>query len=120
MTNPLNNYTQNHQNQTNPNDTHTTQPPKTKNWRTQANCTGKTNQMFPKNYKDITYIPAARKLCRTCPVKTQCLEYALEFPAADMHGVWAGLTPRQLAAEQRRRGVRPDRPTLAQLWSGRG
>jgi hypothetical protein len=37
-----------------------------------------------------------------------------------MHGVWAGLTPRQLAAEQRRRGVRPDRPTLAQLWSGRG
>ena len=114
VTNPLNNLTPKQPNQTNPNDTHTT------DWRNNANCTGKTNQMFPKNYKDITYIPQARKLCRTCPVKTQCLEYALEFPAADMHGVWAGLTPRQLAAEQRRRGVRPSRPTLAQLWSGRG
>lgn len=115
--NPLNNYKQKHQNQTNPNDTHTTE---NTNWRNEAACTGKTNHMFPKNYKDITYIPYARKLCRTCPVKTECLEYALEFPAADMHGVWAGLTPRQLAAEQRRRGVVPVRPTLAQLWSGRG
>lgn len=86
-------------------------------WRDEAACTGQTNAMFPKNYKDITYIPYARSLCRTCPVKTECLEYALEFPAADMHGVWAGLTPRQLAAEQRKRGIRPTRPTLAQMWS---
>ena len=31
--------------------------------------------------------------------------------SADMHGVWAGLTSRQLAAEQRRRGVKPTKPT---------
>lgn len=73
--------------------------------------------MFPAHHKDTQYILNARQLCNTCPVRTQCLEYALEFPAADMHGVWAGLTPRQLAAEQRRRGIRPSRPTLAQLWS---
>ncbi len=120
--NPLKRLAPNQHNQTNPNATHTTETPPTPNpnWRTQAACQGKTPQMFPKNYKDITYIPAARALCRTCPVRTECLEYALGFPAADMHGVWAGLTPRQLAAEQRRRGVRPSRPTLAQLWSGRG
>jgi hypothetical protein len=72
--------------------------------------------MFPAHHKDTQYITQARAICDTCPVTTQCLTYALEFPSADMHGVWAGLTPRQLAAEQRARGLRPVRPTLAQLW----
>ena len=85
-------------------------------WMSEAACKGKTQVMFPKEHKDITYIVDARALCAECPVKGPCLEYALEFPAADMHGVWAGLTSRQLAAEQRRRGVRPTRPTLAQMW----
>lgn len=99
-------------------DTHTTNNPTT-NWRNNANCKNQTNTMFPKTYKDITYIPAARALCKECTVQTQCLEYALEFPAADLHGVWAGHTPRQLAAEQRRRGIKPTRPTLAQMWADR-
>lgn len=85
-------------------------------WMNHASCKGKTHVMFPKEHKDITYIVDARALCAECPVQPHCLEYALEFPAADMHGVWAGLTSRQLAAEQRRRGIRPIRPTLAQMW----
>lgn len=87
-----------------------------KDWFQHAACKGKTELMFPKQHKDITYIPQARAICKGCPVKAHCLEYALEFPAADMHGVWAGLTSRQLAAEQRRRKVKPTRPTLAQMW----
>ena len=87
-----------------------------KDWFGHANCTGLTHLMFPKEHKDITYIAEARRICSDCPVKTQCLEYALEFPSADMHGVWAGLTSRQLAAEQRRRKIKPIRPTLAQMW----
>lgn len=85
-------------------------------WMDDAACRGKTNLMFPKEHKDITYIVEARALCASCSVKSECLEYALEFPSADMHGVWAGLTSRQLAAEQRRRGIKPIRPTLAQMW----
>jgi hypothetical protein len=73
--------------------------------------------MFPKEHKDLSYISEARRLCRACPVRRECLEYALEFPASDQHGVWAGLTPRQLAAEASRRGVRAERFTLAQVWS---
>ena len=88
----------------------------TKNWFELASCKGLTYLMFPKEHKDITYIAEARRLCSNCPVQPQCLEYALEFPPADMHGVWAGLTSRQLAAEQRRRKVKPKRPTLAQMW----
>ena len=87
-----------------------------KAWFGMAACKGKTELMFPKQHKDITYIAQARALCRTCPVIDNCLEYALEFPPADMHGVWAGLTSRQLAAEQRRRKIKPVRPTLAQMW----
>ncbi len=87
-----------------------------KSWFDLASCKGKTELMFPKQHKDITYIAQARAICKSCPVKKECLEYALEFPPADMHGVWAGLTSRQLAAEQRRRKIKPVRPTLAQMW----
>lgn len=85
-------------------------------WMNHAACKGRTLDMFPGHHKDITYITQARAICAECPVKAQCLDYALEFPPADMHGVWAGLTSRQLAAEQRRRGIKPIRPTLSQLW----
>lgn len=85
-------------------------------WMDRASCKGKTHLMFPKEHKDITYIVEARALCAGCSVREQCLGYALEFPSADMHGVWAGLTSRQLAAEQRKRGLKPTRPTLAQMW----
>ena len=85
-------------------------------WKEQANCKGKTPLMFSKQHKDSTYADQARKICKECTVKTECLNYALEFPPADMHGVWAGLTPRQLAAEQRARGIVAVRPTLAAMW----
>ena len=90
--------------------------PQKPTWTSRANCKGKTELMFPKEYKDITYITKARQICKACEVRDLCLGYALEFPAADMHGVWAGLTPRQLAAEQRKRGITPIRPTIAQMW----
>lgn len=86
-------------------------------WTKHAACRGKTAVMFPAHHKDTQYIVQARKVCDECPVRRECLDYALEYPPADMHGVWAGLTPRQLAAEQRRRGIRPSRPTISQLWA---
>lgn len=85
-------------------------------WMARSRCRGETDKMFPKGHKDISYIQEAREMCANCTVRPQCLEYALEFPAADMHGVWAGLTSRQLAAEQKRRKISPKRPTLSQMW----
>ena len=85
-------------------------------WMQRAACKGKTDLMFPKEHKDITYIAEARALCRGCSVKTPCLAYALQYPTADIHGVWAGLTSRQLAAKQKALGLKPTKPTLAQLW----
>ncbi len=85
-------------------------------WMKRAACRGQTNLMFPKEHKDITYIAGARAFCRACSVKTPCLAYALQYPTADIHGVWAGLTSRQLAATQKKLGLKPTKPTLAQLW----
>lgn len=85
-------------------------------WRDKANCKGKTNLMFPKDYKDITYIKQARAICAECTVKEQCLAYALQYPIVDMHGVWAGLTSRQLLQEQRKRGLTPTKPSIAQMF----
>jgi len=102
-----------HQNPTpnKPDDIHTTE------WMEHANCRGKTNLMFPQTHKDITYITTARQLCANCTVKQKCLNYALQYPPTDMHGVWAGLTSRQLAAEQKRRKIKPTKPTLSRMWN---
>jgi WhiB family redox-sensing transcriptional regulator len=89
-------------------------------WWTQAACLHKGDRMFPQVKKDLSYITEARRICRTCPVKADCLSYALEYPTTDLHGVWGGLTPRQLTAEAKRRNITPKKPTLAQLWSSYG
>lgn len=93
------------------------QPQDDYRWQNDANCKGKTRLMFPQHHKDITYISTARTICKECTVREQCLKDALQYPAADMHGVWAGLTSRQLAAEQRKRGIKPTKPTLSQMWA---
>ncbi len=100
-----------------PNVQHTTGTIDKTNWRDDANCLGLGHQMFPRRHKDISYITIARQICRDCDVREPCLDNALQYPPTDMHGVWAGLTPRQLAAEQKRRGIIPSKPTLAQIWN---
>ena len=87
-------------------------------WQDRAACKGRNLDMFPRWHKDISYISIARKICSACPVKPECLDNALTYPITDMHGVWAGLTPRQLAAEQERQGRVPTKPTIAAIWAG--
>lgn len=76
--------------------------------------------MFPSGKKDLSYISKARKVCRRCEVIEPCLEYALSWPSTDMRGLWAGRTPRQLAAEQKRRDIKPSKVTLAKIWGSLG
>ena len=67
------------------------------NWKDEANCKGRGYLMFPKKHKDITYISEARRICRACSVRPECLAYALDFPAA--------------------RGVLPTKPTIAEFMA---
>jgi Transcription factor WhiB. len=47
----------------------------------------------------------AKRICATCPVRTQCLTHALTYPEA--YGIWGGLNEHELVAERCRRGLKP-------------
>jgi WhiB family redox-sensing transcriptional regulator len=50
----------------------------------------------------------ALDICATCPVATDCLEYALELPPP-WHGIFGGMTPQQRRAEYiKRHGRTPE------------
>ena len=71
----------------------------TDQWRDAAACLGT-------DYADLwfehDYAPpplAVRQICGSCPVQTQCLDYALQNN--EEYGVWGGTTPRQRRAMRR-------------------
>lgn len=60
-------------------------------WHAQAACHGRTDAFFADQGVSAA---AARLLCRTCPVRDACLDYALDAPAA-LQGIWAGYTAKE-------------------------
>jgi len=60
---------------------------------------------FPSHDED--YTPRmAKKFCEECPVRQQCLEYALKVN--EQYGVWGGLSVKErLALRDRGRGRQP-------------
>lgn len=74
----------------------------TDDWRHDAACRGSDPEMFfPHNGYSETHpdVLAAKATCRACPVKTACLQWALDV--RDDHAVLGGLT-----AHERRSLVR--------------
>lgn len=68
-------------------------------WRTKAACSAEAgDDMFfePSGYA------RAKLVCRDCPVRQQCLDYAVR--ANEQYGVWGGRTPDERRAV--RRGMR--------------
>lgn len=60
-------------------------------WMADGNCRlHPPATFFP---SDGVGVDKARKICRGCPVLTQCLEYALD--ARIDHGVWGGCSERE-------------------------
>ena len=43
----------------------------------------------------------AKVVCAACPLRPECLEYALQHPVS--HGIWGGLNSEELSSERRRR-----------------
>lgn len=63
------------------------------NWFQYANCKGKTEIMFPEYYSDRSVVSLAKRICSSCVVKKDCLEYALENK--EVFGIYGGTTPRE-------------------------
>ena len=63
-------------------------------WQDSAECAQIGSDLFFQD-EDSPYgnYRHARKICKVCPVRLDCLEYAL----ADRipHGMWGGLTPKE-------------------------
>lgn len=77
-------------------------------WRAGAACRGvDPNVFFPLSEEEAG---PAKAICATCPVRDQCLDYALDTRQGD--GVWGGLTEverrrlRRRRQDQRRRAGR--------------
>jgi WhiB family redox-sensing transcriptional regulator len=71
-------------------------------WMQQALCReAAAGEFFP---SDGVGVDRARRICSECPVKSECLEYALTYRID--HGVWGGCSERE-----RRRILRSRRLT---------
>ena len=67
-------------------------------WFTQAECRGIDANLFHPTDKDGNKagradIAAAKRVCNVCPVRAECLEYALDLAMFD--GVYGGTTGRE-------------------------
>lgn len=61
-------------------------------WQSRAACIGHDSDLwFPERGASID---EARDICWSCPVRLDCLQYALDH--REIHGVWGGLSQRQL------------------------
>jgi WhiB family redox-sensing transcriptional regulator len=69
-------------------------------WRTHAACSGLEPEVFYPTSDEAA--EEAKAICRACPVREPCLEYALVNRERD--GVWGGATERE-----RRRMIRQRR-----------
>ena len=68
-------------------------------WMLHGKCRGvKPADFFP---SDGLGVEAAQQVCRTCDVRLECLEYALENRIE--HGVWGGASERERRRILRRR-----------------
>lgn len=61
-------------------------------WMAQAECVDLTALMFP-GRGDNAGVDAARAVCARCPVRVDCLEYALDND--EHYGVWGGTSERE-------------------------
>lgn len=79
-------------------------------WQARGSCwrTGY-DLFFPDNKDDArSKIPKAKKICEECPVRKECLQYALETES--QHGVWGGTTRserKRISKELEETGIAP-------------
>lgn len=62
-------------------------------WKQRAACLGVDPELFFATRGDIVPIRRARMVCAVCPVRAECLEYALRNE--EEFGMWGGLSEKE-------------------------
>jgi WhiB family redox-sensing transcriptional regulator len=71
-------------------------------WRAEARCRDVPTAVFYPVRGDSVLVEVAKRICTGCPVKEECLRYAIE--AGEVLGVWGGASAhdrREMRAEVR-------------------
>ncbi len=80
-------------------------------WWARAACASADPELFfPISYSGpaLRQVARAKAICARCPIRQECLRYALD--AGSIHGVWGGMTEgerQRLAGRERRARVHP-------------
>lgn len=79
-------------------------------WQDRAFCAGRDGQVFfapdgERPPERELREASAKAICARCPVRAQCLDYALT--KSIKHGIWGGLNSEERARERRRRARQP-------------
>lgn len=70
-------------------------------WTDRAACAGTDTEVFyPANPEQEA---EALSICAICPVRAQCLEYAIR--SRETYGIWGGTTPEQRRRRRRERAA---------------
>ncbi len=77
-------------------------------WETQAACRDLDTELFFSD--DLDEISAAKRICLACPVRTRCLDAAVE--RGEQYGIWGGhlFVAGRIVLHKRRRGRPPKTP----------
>jgi hypothetical protein len=70
-------------------------------WKLDASCQGLNTDMF---FTEVGQNPdpALIRMCKACPVKQQCIEYALKY---SLEGIWGGMGQRGRENYRRRQKI---------------
>jgi hypothetical protein len=80
---------------------------KSPTWFNKASCKGLDTSLFFGEGHDVSVI-TAKQVCAACPVRIECLEYAVELKEYEF-GIWGGVAPRNrrpVSIEKTRKKVR--------------
>jgi WhiB family transcriptional regulator, redox-sensing transcriptional regulator len=69
--------------------------PAARSWRDAAVCTSTDPELFYPGHGRLDETRAAKRICQSCTVRVQCLEFALA--SGDEHGIWGGMSPGERA-----------------------
>lgn len=61
-------------------------------WRFRAACIGQPIELFFQDRGRNDQARRARAICSDCPVRSDCLDFAMSFPDGELPGIYGGLT----------------------------